>query len=147
MVRYRVIILSVLILGLFMGILSFAFPFLAISIPPLAYFFSGARVLVEDLGLPEDARDVSEITVSAADGNAPEMARRFFRTDTSADEIRQFYVDRCSGLDMTAPPEDWLLASPEMICVETTTYRIGAGVHLYSNCDETGCAVTIEVQQ
>ena len=146
MVRNRIIIVLVLISALCLGLLSIAFPLLVISVPSLTYFFSGARVMVEDLGLPDDVRDVSEISVSAADGPAPETARRSFFTRMPAEDIRRFYLDRCAGLEMTVPPEGWFRASPEIICAEIGTDPTGPRAHLYLDCDEAACLVTIEVR-
>ncbi|MCG8597425.1 MAG: hypothetical protein MI785_24055 [Kiloniellales bacterium] len=146
MKKHRVIIVSVLVLALVLGVLSFAFPLLVIAIPSLTYLLSGARVFVEDLGLPQGARDVSEITVSAADGTAPERAERFFRIAMTEEGVRKFYLDRCSALDMTAPPEESLGHSPEMICAQIATYGVSPRVYLYSDCDETVCEVAIEVR-
>ena len=114
--------------------------------PSLASYFSEARTIVEDLGLPDDAQEVSAIRVYPAEGTSPEMAAHTFRTAMTAVEVQEFYDSRCNALDMTAPPEDWLQHSPEMICVRSAADPADARVYVYADCDVTACLVTVEVR-
>ena len=126
-----------------MFFMLFVFP---ISMSLLAGFSSEARTIVEELGLPDDAREVSAIYGYPAEGTAPEMAARTFRTAMPEGDVQAFYDDRCDALDMTAPPGDWLRHSPEMICVRSAADPADARVYLYADCDATACLVTIEVR-
>lgn len=50
-----------------------------------------AKTVLERLGLPEDATDISDIRVEGPDGPMPEIATRSFVSGGTVDALQRFY--------------------------------------------------------
>lgn len=62
-----------------------------------------AKALLDRLGLPEGAADVSPVDVDGPDGNMPEIATRSFRVRGDATALSRFYFERCQQVGYLKP--------------------------------------------
>jgi hypothetical protein len=103
---------------------------------------STSKQLVERLGVPEGATDISDIDVSWADGPAPEIATRSFRVAGGEPALRQFYVERCEELGLVEPPASTLRTEPTTLCERPDAKQ---SVLLAFRCESATCSVFIRV--
>ena len=146
MTRARIFIVVFMAVAVTVGVMGAVPPILGALTPGFLYDH-WTEATVRDLGLPDGAEDVSPIEVREAEGTSPEMATRVFRVAMREDQVRTFYDNRCSDLDMVEPPQDWLGHSPDLICVEDRVNPSGrARTYLNVDCDANSCLVTVEVR-
>jgi hypothetical protein len=113
------------------------------TIVTLAWFLlrSSSKKLIESLGLPEGATEVSDIDVSWADGTAPEMATRSFRVRGDEASLRRFYWERCQELGLSEPRPERARFQP-VVCERP---GLKETVVLNADCKEDMCSVFLEV--
>ena len=106
---------------------------------------SDAKSLLNRLGTPDGATQVSDISVYGPDGPMPEIAMRSFTLADTAQAAQNFYLERCKAASLALPSEDILKLDPAAICE-----RIDASgtlmVFLYQSCAASVCNVSVEVR-
>lgn len=106
---------------------------------------SDAKSLLEQLGTPDGATAISNISVDGPDGPMPEIASRSFTLAGSAQTTHDFYRRKCKAALLGPPGEDLLKLDPAAICERND----GSGaltVFLFSSCPGAVCNVSIEVR-
>lgn len=104
-----------------------------------------AKTVLERLGLPEDATDISDIRVEGPDGPMPEIATRSFVSGGTVDALQRFYYKKCENEGFFYPGDDLLHLQPATICEgqkPSGTFE----VLLFSRCSDNSCLVSIEVR-
>jgi hypothetical protein len=104
---------------------------------------STSKKLIEDLGMPEDATDVSAIDISWADGTAPEMATRSFRVQGDAPSLKRFYSERCQVLGLSEPRAEALRLEPRTWCERM---RSRETISIGFQCANHACSVFIQAE-
>lgn len=106
---------------------------------------SKAKSLLEDLGLPEGANALSEISVAGPDGPMPEIASRSYDVQGSPASLKAFYVERCRRSGLGSPGSDVQGLEPAAICEGRGSYG-SVVVLLYPKCEQSDCKVNVEVR-
>jgi hypothetical protein len=107
--------------------------------------FEAGRLL-ESLGLPPEAYEVSPIGVQGPDGPMPEIATRSFRVRSNAKTLKEFYVDRCKKAGFSEPSPDSARLEGELLCER---WRSGGvdWVLLSVRCERDDCHVAMQVHR
>ena len=102
-----------------------------------------AGQILDDIGLPQSAVDVSGVTLVEADGTMPEMARRSLALPGDQKSVAQEFAKRCQAAGFAAPGPDAKLLEPDLTCAMRT--EDGASELLvHSQCAGSLCKVTLE---
>ncbi|WP_133513180.1 hypothetical protein [Candidatus Thiosymbion oneisti] len=108
-------------------------------------FHSEAKRALKRLGLPEDATEVSDITVEGPDGTMPEIATRSFISGGTVDALHRFFHEKCDNQGFFHPSDDLLNLQPETLC-EGRRPSGAFEVLLFTECADNSCFVYIEVR-
>jgi hypothetical protein len=104
-----------------------------------------AEAVLDELGVPDSAVDVSGVAVTGPDGPMPEIARRTFTVDSAAaDRLPAFYRDQCRALGLGEPGEDRLAVMPTTLCAGRVDSH-SAFVMLASDCAAERCHIGVSV--
>jgi len=109
------------------------------------HLHSEAKRVLERLGLPEDATDVSDIRVENPDGPMPEIATQSFLSGGTVDALHRFFYEKCENEGLSYPGDDLLSLQPETIC-EGRKPSGAFEVLLFTECADNSCFVHIEVR-
>lgn len=118
----------------------------ALGVVRLWQLGSDARRLLESLGLPPGAYDVSDIDVEGPDGPMPEIATRSFRVRGDAKALEQFYLERCKREGLSEPKPESVRLEAELVCERWRTVRVD-WVLLSTRCEGRDCLATLEVHR
>jgi hypothetical protein len=105
-----------------------------------------ARRLLESLGLPPGAYEVSDIDVQGPDGPMPEIASRSFRVRGDAPALERFYFDRCKQAGLSEPSPESARLEAQLLCERPRTGGID-WVLLSTRCEGDSCLGTLEVRR
>ncbi len=106
---------------------------------------SNAKSLLKQLGIPNDATQVSDISVYGPDGPMPQIATRSFSFAGTAQTAQNFYLEKCQAASFNPPGEDILKLDPAAIC-ERIDESGAFTVFLYKSCARSVCDFSIEVR-
>lgn len=109
-------------------------------------FGSKTRGLLNAMGLPEGAHNVSGISVVGPDGPMPEMATRSFEVRSNPGALRQFFETRCKEAGLGPPDAEDLRIEPDLLC-SFHAPGVDDTVLLSSTCTADTCRVTVEARQ
>jgi hypothetical protein len=107
---------------------------------------SKPREMVEALGVPDGAYNVSKVSVSGPDGPMPEMATRSFEARGGAEALAQFYSTKCKAAGLGPPDAEDLRLEPDLLC-RARGPGVVESLHLSSKCTSDACLVTIEARR
>jgi hypothetical protein len=105
-----------------------------------------ARRLLESLGLPPGAYDISDIDVQGPDGPMPEIATRSFRVRSDAQALERFYFGRCKQAGLSEPRPESARLEAQLLCERARTGGLD-WVLLSTRCERDGCLATLEVHR
>jgi len=106
---------------------------------------SDAELLIEKLGTPNAATDISKISIEGPDGPMPEIAVRSFNIKDSSETVRRFYQQKCVDAEFAKPDKELLQLEPTAIC-EGRSADGKFTVLLFLKCSELSCFVRTEVR-
>jgi hypothetical protein len=126
--------------------LTAAAALVAVSVVRLWQLGFEAGRLLDSLGLPPGAYEVSNIDVQGPDGPMPEIATRSFRVRSDAKSLEGFYVERCKQAGFSEPNPDSARLEGELLCER---WRSGGvdWVLLSVRCERDDCHATIQVHR
>jgi hypothetical protein len=102
-----------------------------------------ARQILEDIGLPQNAADVSDVKLVEADGTMPEMASRSIALAGDENAVGQEFAKRCQAAGFAAPEADAKQLEPDLICAKRTAEG-ASELLIHSQCADSVCKVMIE---
>jgi hypothetical protein len=106
---------------------------------------SEAKGLLERLGLPESATDVSPIDVDGPDGNMPEIASRSFHVRSDAATLSRFYLERCRQEGLSEADQKSVQLEATTLC-ESSRPGQAQTVLLFTDCSGETCRVMLTVR-
>lgn len=109
-------------------------------------FGSKTRGLLNAMGLPEGAYNVSRISVVGPDGPMPEMAKRSFEVRSNPGALRQFFETKCNEVGLGPPDAEHLRIEPDLLC-SLHTPGVDDAFLLSSRCAMDTCRVTVEASR
>jgi hypothetical protein len=130
----RVIVLTVIAIGL-----------TALGLLWLWSVGSEARRLLEGLGLPPGAHELSDVELQGPDGPMPEIATRSFRAPGKAEVLERFFFDRCKQTGLSEPRPESARLEPELLCERWRTGGFDV-VLLSTSCERDDCRATLVVR-
>ncbi len=120
------------------------FVFFSISDVEVSFSTLSAKKTLKSLALPENAMEVSKISVTYLDGTAPETAWQSFSTPDSAEIIRKFFLQKCSENGLSPARDELLATDPTALC-EKNLNRNSINFLLRLDCS-TNCKVYTQVR-
>ncbi len=105
-----------------------------------------ARRLLESLGLPPGAYDISDIDVQGPDGPMPEIATLSFRVRGDAQALERFYLDRCKRAGLSEPSPESARLEAQLLCERSRTGGMD-WVLLSARCERDDCLGTLQVRR
>jgi hypothetical protein len=109
-------------------------------------FGSKPRGLLNTLGLPEGAYNVSGISVVGPDGPMPEIATRSFEIRSNPAALRQFFEAKCKEAGLGPADPEHQRIEPDLLC----SFRapgVSDSVLLTPHCTGGTCRVTLEARR
>lgn len=109
-------------------------------------FGSKPRGLLNTLGLPEGAYNVSGISVVGPDGPMPEIATRSFEIRSNPGALRQFFETKCKEAGLGPADAEYLRIEPNLLC-SFDAPGVDDSIYLSSNCTADTCRVTVKASR
>ena len=107
---------------------------------------SKPRGLLNAMGLPEGAYNVSGISVVGPDGPMPEIATRSFEIRSNPEALRQFFETKCKEAGLGPADAEHLRIEPDLLC-SFHAPGVDDTVLLSSTCTADTCRVTVEARR
>jgi len=107
---------------------------------------SKPRGLLNAMGLPEGAYNVSGISVVGPDGPMPEIATRSFEIRSNPEALRQFFETKCKEAGLGPADAEHLRIEPDLLC-SFHAPGVDETVLLSSTCTADTCRVTVEARR